>query len=64
MVKDTLNPFDNNLEKERLFNLETGKAAEIDTEQFLLNIKKLGNAAGELFITECVDDSSRFESPV
>ena len=29
MVKDTLNPFDNNLEKERLFNLGTGKAEMI-----------------------------------
>ena len=61
MVKDTLNPFDN---KERLFNLGTGKAAEIGTEQFLLNINKLGSVASERFINECVDDSSRFGSPV
>ena len=40
MVKDTLNPFDNNLEKERLFNLGTGKCS---------------NAARERFITECVE---------
>ena len=48
MVKDTLNPFDNNLENERLFNLGTGKVDETDTEQFLLNIKSLAMQLGNV----------------
>ena len=64
MVKDTINPFDNDLDTESLYNLNTGNSAEMDTEHFLLNIKKVGNAAREHFINECLEDSSRFESPL
>ena len=64
MVKDTINPIDNDLDTESLYNLSTGKSAEMDTEHFLLNIKKVGNAARERFINECLEDTSRFESPL
>ena len=39
MVKDTFNPFDENVDKEKLYNLGTEKAVSSNTEEFMLSIK-------------------------
>ena len=44
MIKENLNPF-NMEDKEHLFNLATGKSVSKETENFLLNIVKIGNAS-------------------
>jgi hypothetical protein len=64
MLKNTMNPFDKNLDKEQLYNLGSGKAANKDTEKFLLNIEKNGDEARKTFIEECITNTSRFESPI
>ena len=41
MIRDTQNPFDNNIDQEYFFNLGTGKAASKETETFLLNMESV-----------------------
>ena len=64
MVKDTMNPFDSNIDKEELHTLGTGKAVNKDTEEFLLNITSMGEMSRKAFIAECNHDASRFEQPI
>ena len=64
MVKNALNPFDENIDKEKLYNLGTGKAFSSNTEEFLLSIKTNGDNLRRNFIKECVEDPSRFERPI
>ena len=64
MLKETMNPFSNELDKENLYNIGTGKAASERTERFLLNIEEIGKREQEKFIKECFDDPSRFEKPI
>jgi hypothetical protein len=64
MIKDTMNPFDTDIEKTHLYNLATGKSVKIETEKFLLNIEHIGNTARRNFIKECSEDDKRFESPI
>lgn len=59
-VKTTLNPFDDELEKTKLFNLTTGKAASSDTEHFLLNVMSEGLKQLQNFKQECSQKPSRF----
>ena len=39
MVKETLNPLNKNIDKEKLYNLGTGKAVSSNTEEFMFSIK-------------------------
>ena len=39
MFKDTLNPFDENVDKEKLYNFGRGKTVSSNTEEFMLIIK-------------------------
>lgn len=64
MIKETMNPFADHIDKEHLFNIASGKAASSDTESFLLNIVSTGNKARDKFIDECADHPSRFEDPI
>ena len=45
MIKETINPFADDIDKKHLFNLASGKAASPDTESFLLDIVSTGNKA-------------------
>ena len=63
MVKDTLSPFDENIDKEKLYNLGTGKAVSSNTEEFMLSIKTNGENLRRN-IKECVEYPSRFERPI
>ena len=64
MVKATLNPFDENNDKKKLYNLATGKVVSSNTEEFMLNIKTNGENLRRNFIKECVENPSRFERPI
>ena len=64
MVKDTLNPFDENNDKEKLYDLTTGKVVRSNTEEFMLSIKTNGENLCKNFIKECVENPSRFEKPI
>ena len=63
MIKENLNPF--NLEdKEHLFNIATGKSVTKETEDFLLHVVEIGNAARITFINECIKNPERFGKPI
>ena len=55
-----MNPFDP-ADKERLYNIATGKAASADTEKFLLSVNVTGEIAKKSFISECIKRPERFE---
>lgn len=63
-VNETLNPFSEDINATKLFNLSTGKAASPSTEDFLLNIKTEGTRQMENFIKECSENPNRFNQPV
>lgn len=56
-VKDNTNPFSENLNATKLFNLSTGKAASADTTEFLLNVADNGMKQMKTFISECSKDT-------
>lgn len=41
-IKENINPFDNNIEREYLYNISTGRAVPNDTVSFFLNAKTFG----------------------
>lgn len=51
-------------DKNRLFNVCTGKACSIAAENFLLNYRTIGEGARDTFSKECKNDANRFESPI
>lgn len=53
-----------NFDSDHLFNMATGKAADIKTEEFLLNILENGNNSRSKFVEECAIDITRFEKPI
>ena len=58
-----MNPFDP-ADKERLYNIGTGKAASADTEKFLLSVNVTGEIAKKSFISECIKRPERFEERI
>lgn len=63
-VEGSLNPFDDNLNSDQLYNLCTGKAASKDTCEFLLNVKSMGEKQLTAFIQECKINPTRFDRPI
>ncbi|XP_053595581.1 uncharacterized protein LOC103568398 isoform X1 [Microplitis demolitor] len=59
-----MNPFDENIDKNVLFNIATGKAASGNVAEFLINIKKRGHQQKLNFIEECNSVPGRFEKPI
>ena len=55
MVKDNLNPLNKNIDKEKLYNLGTGKAVSSNTEEFMFSIKIDEENLRRNFIKECVE---------
>ena len=64
IIENTINPFSNDVDKNQLFNIATGKSAAEETKKFLLNVRKLGKSLQEKFIKECNEDPGRFEKPI
>ena len=63
LIQDTMSPFDD-IEKQHLYNIATGKSVSTETENFLLNIQENGEKARKKFIEECVENPKRFEEPI
>ena len=63
-IIDTMDPFSNEINKEVLFNIATGKAAPKEIEDFLLNIETIGSIARDKFVNECKEDPKRFEQGI
>ncbi|XP_071580294.1 uncharacterized protein [Temnothorax nylanderi] len=59
-----INPFDGDIDKQKLFNISNGQAASTAIEDFLLNIEISGNKLRETFIREYEEDANRFERPI
>ena len=62
-IMRNINPFDENIGKEKIFNISNEQAASIDIENFLLNVENSGKQLRENFIRECEEDINRFEKP-
>ena len=54
-----MNPFDQ-VDKARSYNIARGKAASVDTEQFLLTVNVTGKISKKSFISECKRRPERF----
>ena len=59
-----MNPFSEEVNKDRLFNIGTGKSSKQEAAEFLLNVNKIGQKAQEGFIIQCITDSKRFEERI
>nr|CAH7767940.1 unnamed protein product [Callosobruchus chinensis] len=60
-IKQNINPFAADLDKNRLFDISPGQTVQENIESFLLNVEKLGNGLRENFIRQCAEDDKRFE---
>lgn len=63
-IGQNINPFNSDLNREKLFNLSSGKAASSETAEFLLKVDTNGFEQMETFIKECQVDKNRFERPI
>lgn len=60
-VCENINPFDDNIDPSKLFNLASGKSATPEVAEFLLNAEICGNEQMRTFIKECRENGNRFE---
>lgn len=51
-IRDTMNPFDDNINPHELFNLSSGKAASVNTTEFLANVRAIGVQQRDNFLRE------------
>ena len=63
MMKEDLNPF-NMEDKKHIFNLATGTSVSKETENFLLNIVKIGNAEQTMIFDDCIECPARFHKKI
>lgn len=63
-VCKNINPFNDDINPNKLFNLTSGKAASTETAEFLTNVEANGMKQMKKFIRECQEDESRFEKPI
>ncbi|CAH0687786.1 unnamed protein product [Spodoptera exigua] len=63
-IKCTMNPFDDTIDKDILFNISTGKATSKEVADFLLNVKTAGYQQKLNFISECSSTPARFDKPI
>ena len=64
LITSTINPFQQRRHKDYLFNLKTGKQVTKVAETYLLNVMKKGKRQRDAFISECQEDTSRFEKSI
>ena len=64
LITSTINPFQQRKQKDYLFNLKTGKQVTKVAETYLLNVMKEGKRQRDTFISECQEDTNRFEKPI
>ncbi|GFU43972.1 uncharacterized protein TNCV_1878511 [Trichonephila clavipes] len=63
IFEKNINPYDENLDKDTLYNIATAKLVPENVANFLLNIEKNGEDIRKQFITECAEDQDRFDKP-
>ena len=63
-IKETMNPFSSQLEKDYLFNISTGKVAGNETSEFLLSVCDIGSRARDCFINDCSDDPTNYKKSI
>ena len=63
-IQENMNPFSEEVNKELLFNIGTGKSSKKETAELLLNVNKIGQKAREVFIIQCIKDPKRFEERI
>ncbi len=64
LIKETINLFDKQLQKEVLFNIKTGRRASDTVQKFLLNILKNREEKRDEFAEDSKEDVARFEKPI
>ena len=64
VISSTINPFKEEVNKDILFNINTGFQASIKTENYLLTTLAVGEQRRDAFIAECSDNSDRFSKPI
>lgn len=63
-IKKYINPFTIDTKNELLYNISNGEAVSDDIRECLINVEKIGSALRQSFISECVVDEKRFETPI
>ncbi|GFW82656.1 uncharacterized protein TNCV_3492281 [Trichonephila clavipes] len=56
IFENNINPLDESLDKDSLYNIATAKPVPENVANFLLNIEKNGEDLRKQFITECAED--------
>ncbi|GFY02175.1 uncharacterized protein TNCV_5100361 [Trichonephila clavipes] len=64
IFENNINPFDESLDKDSLYNIATAKTIPENAANFLLNMEKNGEDLQKQFITECAEDQDRFDEPI
>ncbi|GFY61460.1 uncharacterized protein TNIN_340731 [Trichonephila inaurata madagascariensis] len=64
IFEKNINPFDEKLDKDSLYNIATAKPVPENVANFLLNIEKNREDLLKQFITECAEDQDRFDKPI
>ncbi|GFW13416.1 uncharacterized protein TNCV_1879181 [Trichonephila clavipes] len=64
IFENDINPFDESLDKDSLYNIATVKLVPENVANFLLNIEQNGEDLRKQFITECAEDQNRFDKPI
>ncbi|CAH1154920.1 unnamed protein product [Phaedon cochleariae] len=57
-----MNPFDESLKEELLYNISTGEAAPKDVALFLTSIESIGNEMRTSMINACIEDEDAFHN--
>lgn len=63
-IEDIKNPFDENLQKDSLFNIKTGKKVSKEAEDYLLSYIFEGEKKRDNFLDECKQNPDRFEERI
>ena len=59
-VENTMNPFANDVDKDHLYNVGSGKCASKETKDSLLHVHENGTKLKEAFTSKCIKDPNRF----
>jgi len=64
MISETMNPFGQDIDESHLYNIATGKASQVETQEFLLSVKEFGKNLRLKFTQECNKKPDRFEERI
>lgn len=64
MLDESINPFDPNLERDRLYNIASGTRVSDEIASFLLDVQKKGNDLRNNFISDVYHSEKSFYDPI